>query len=205
MSARTATILFIVLSVVPLAAKNKKKVVLPDYVLRAETVQVVIDPNAGEPVRDPFANRKARENVEAALTKWGRFRLVLEGQSADLIFVVRKGHASGPAVRNMPTDNRPVIIQPNAGDVRVAAQQGHAPGLQNPGLGPPDTSPRVDNEIGPSEDILALYQGRVDYPLDAPAVWRYLGKDALEGPQVKAVEQFKQAITEAEKQQQQRH
>jgi hypothetical protein len=37
-------------------------------------------------------------------------------------------------------------------------------------------------------------------PLDAPAVWRYSGKDALEAPTVPAVEAFRSAIAESEKQ-----
>ena len=67
MSTRTATALitlmiFVVAHVA--IAKNKKKQVLPDYVLRAETVLVVIHPEAGEPVTNPAANRTAQENVE---------------------------------------------------------------------------------------------------------------------------------------------
>jgi hypothetical protein len=47
-----------------------------------------------------------------------------------------------------------------------------------------------------------VYQGRVQYPLDAAPFWRYTAKDALSGPQVHAVEQFHKAIAESEKQQQ---
>src|SRR5208283_1693204 len=56
-------------------AKKKEKVLLPDFVLKAETVVVLILPDAGEPMNDPFANRKAQEEVEKALMKWGRYRL----------------------------------------------------------------------------------------------------------------------------------
>jgi len=41
-------------------ARNKKKQVLPDYVLRAQAVLVVIHPDTGEPVTDPMANRTAQ-------------------------------------------------------------------------------------------------------------------------------------------------
>ena len=76
----------LVLVIAPLAhAKNKKKQELPDYVLNAQTVLVVIHPDAGEPVTNPTANRTAQENVEKALVKWNRFRLVMESQTADLI------------------------------------------------------------------------------------------------------------------------
>jgi hypothetical protein len=52
---------------------------------------------------------------------------------------------------------------------------------------------------------LRFIRGRVDYPLDAPAVWRYMAKNALdELPEVVAVEQFRNAINEAEQQSQQK-
>jgi hypothetical protein len=44
--------------------------------------------------------------------------------------------------------------------------------------------------------------GGVDYPLDAPPVWRYTAKDALKAPRVDAVEQFRKAIDESEQQRQ---
>jgi hypothetical protein len=37
-------------------------------------------------------------------------------------------------------------------------------------------------------------------PLDAPAVWRYTAKDALQSPGVPAVEVFRKLIAESEKQ-----
>jgi hypothetical protein len=59
--------------------------------------------------------------------------------------------------------------------------------------------------MGPSENSFEVYRGRVDYPLDAPAVWRYVAKDALdEFPEVVAVEQFRKVINEADQQSQQK-
>jgi hypothetical protein len=206
MSARTALITLMIFAVVPCAtAKNKKKQVLPDDVLKAQTVLVVIHPEAGEPVTNPTANRTAQENVENALSQWGRFRLVMEAQTADLIVAVRKGHASGPAVRNLPSDGRPVIIQPSDGNIRIGGQQGRPPDLNNPGLGgPTDRGPRIDNEIGPSDDTFEVYRGGVESPLDSAPVWRYTAENALDAPQVPAVEQFRKALTESEKQHQQK-
>jgi hypothetical protein len=197
------TIFFlIVLVVAPLAqGKSKKKQVLPDYVLKAQTVLVVIYPDAGEPVTNPTANRTAQDNVEKALMKWGRFRLVMDAQTADLIIAVRKGHAGGPTISNSPIDNRPVIIQPGDGSIRVGGQQGRPPDLNHPGPGgPTDRSPRISNEISTLEDIFAVYRGGIEYPLDAPPVWRYIAKGGLNGPQVPAVEQFQKTLSESEKQ-----
>lgn len=206
MSARTALITLVLFAVVPIAiAKNKKKQVLPDYVLRAETVLVVIHPEAGESVTNPTANRTAQENVEKALTQWGRFRLAMEAQTADLVIAVRKGHTSGPTVRNLPSDNRPIIIQPSDGNIRLGGQQGRPPDLSNPGLGgPTDQGPSIDREIGPSQDTFEVYRGGIQFPLDSAPVWRYMAKNALDAPQVQAVEQFRKVLTESEKQHQQK-
>lgn len=205
MSARTSIVFLALLLVVPAAAKDKKKQVLPDYVLKANTVLVVIHPDAGEPLAEPMANRTAQDNVERAITKWGRFRLAMDAENADLVIAVRKGHASGPTVRNSPTDIQPVIIQRGAGDTRGAGQQGRPPDLTNPGLGgPADRSPRVGSEIGSAEDTFEVYRGGIEYPLDTAPLWRYMAKGALNGPQVRAVEQFRDAISESEKQRQQK-
>lgn len=208
---RRISLFFFLLPLLALSvnAKNKKKQALPDYVLRAQTVLVVIYPDAGEPVTNPMGNRLAQENVERALTKWGRFKLVMDAQTADLVVAVRKGYG-GPTAGNSPVDNPPVIIQQGGGNIRMGGQGRHPtdttdPGLSNPGqAGPAQGGPGIGNEIGGAEDTFGLYRGGVEYPLDASPVWRYTAKNALDGPQVPAVEQFRKILTEAEKQHQQK-
>src|SRR6266481_4795979 len=92
--------------VVLASAKNKDKVLLPEYILRAETVAVVILPNTPEPLIDPFANRKALEDVEKALMTWGRFRLAQETGTADLVIAIRKGtgKVENPTINGGPID-----------------------------------------------------------------------------------------------------
>jgi len=198
--------LLVVLVTAPLThAKNKKKQALPDYVLKAQTVVVVVHPDAGEPLTNPTANRRAQDDVERALMKWGRFKLVMDAQTADLVVAVRKGHAAGPTVSDSPTDDRPVIYQPSGGDVRVGGQHGPPPDLSHPRpVEPPDRGPRIGNEIGSSDDTFEVYRGGVEYPLDAAPVWHYMAKGALNEPQVAAVEQFRKAIDESEKHPQQK-
>ncbi len=58
------SLLLLLLFASPIHAKTKKKQLLPDYVLRAERVLVVIRPDAGEPLTTPTANRTAQEDVE---------------------------------------------------------------------------------------------------------------------------------------------
>jgi len=92
-----------------------------------------------------------------------------------------------------------VIVQPNDSGIRVGAQQGRNTPVTNPNATPP-TGPHPQTEVGPSQDTLTVYRGQVEYPLDAPPVWRYAAKDALSSPTVPAVAQFRKAIEETEKQ-----
>jgi len=183
-------------------AKDKHKATLPADVLHAETAFVTIHPDAGEPLTDLSANRRAREAVERALTKWVRFRVVQDSITADLIFTVRTGSGQmvRPTVKGSPTDDRPVTVQPSDnGNIRIGAQHGRPPDLSQPIPGQ-DTSPHVSTEVGSSNDTLEVYRGREEQPaLDTSPVWRYGAKDALHAPTVSAVEQFQKAIAEAEK------
>jgi hypothetical protein len=126
--------LLLLTSIFAAQAKTKRKQELPDVVLNARRVVVVIRPDAGEPVTNPTANRTAQDVVEQALSKWGRFEAILDAKTADLVIAVRKGHAGGPTISNSPADDRPVIFQPSGGGVRVGAQQGRLTDLTNPGL-----------------------------------------------------------------------
>jgi hypothetical protein len=58
-------------------------------------------------------------------------------------------------------------------------------------------------EAGSSQDTFVVYRGSTEpdqSPLDAPAVWRYSAKNALESPSVPAVEVFRKLMAESEKQ-----
>jgi hypothetical protein len=200
---RKSLALLIALLLVPAAYtkdKNKKPALSAD-VLRAQTVLVMISPDAGESFDDPAGNRRAQEDVERALMKWGRFRLAMDVSSADLIVTVRKGSGRivNPTIANSPIDNRPVIYQPGDTDTRIGAQQGQPPRATQPSMGQQFPEPRPQTEIGSSDDTFEVYRGGVDYALDHPAVWRYTGKDALRPPTPSAVEQFHKAIDDSEK------
>lgn len=186
---------------------SKDKSVLPADILSAQTVLVVIEPDAGEPLTNPGANSTSREDVERAITKWGRFKLVMDAQTADLIIAVRKGSGRmvTPTISGRRVDDRPVVLQScQGGDIRIGGQRGHPPDLSQTAGQSEDTQPRVRTEVGPSDDMLVVYRGRLEYPLDSPPVWRYMAKDALRLPQVRAVDEFRKALTEAEKSQNQK-
>lgn len=199
MTARLFSLLLLAtLLAVPANAKDKKKSSLPEYVLRASTVLVVVSPGAGEPVDNPMANATARENVEKALMEWGRLRPVLDGEESDLVIAVRTGSGKmmQPTIKGGPIDNRPGVAQGTDSSIRIGAQQGHPAG--DPSMGP-QNGPHMSNEIGPSNDMFEVYRGGIQDPLDSPAVWRYIAKDCLRAPNVSAVEEFRKAMAEAEK------
>ena len=202
MTARLPSLLLVAtLLALPAGAKDKKKPTLPEYVLRATTVLVVINPEAGEPLENPAANSIARDNVEKALLEWGRFHPVMDGAESDLIIAVRTGSGKmmQPTIKGGPIDNRAGVGQSTDSTVRIGGQQGHPPPLSDPGMGGPQNGPRMSNEVGPSEDTFEVYRGGLQNPLDAPPVWRYIAKDCLRAPKVAAVEEFRKLIAEAEK------
>ena len=183
------------------AGKDKKKILLPDDVLRAETVLVIVDPQAGIAADAPTANRTAQEDVERALMNWGRFRLVMEAADADLVISVRRGNGklAQPTIGGVPNNSRPVIFEPTDSGGRVGGHTGNMPGGDGVGdNGPPHPSPQL--EVGSANDTFAVYRGNRGTPLDSPPVWRYIAKDALRSPGVPAVDEFRKLVAEAEKQ-----
>jgi hypothetical protein len=202
-------------------AKNKPKSTLPNDVLQAHTVRVIIDPNAGVSLADPQANQVAQRDVETALLNWGRFQPILSGQSADLVIVVRRGTgkmASG-TVHDPGQGRRPVAIDPTDTGIDVGMQRGASPPYAgdipdaSQGSSIPDQSgspsrngPRIQDrpdpqaEIGTTtaEDSFVVYRGRIENPLDSTPVWRDEAKNALKPHNVPAVDAFRKAVNEAE-------
>ena len=197
---------------VPALAKDKKKPILPADVLQARTVLVIVDPNAGVDPTDPTADRRAREDVEQALTKWGRFEVVQDGSTADLVITVRKGNGKivqstigGTPINGIPPAYGGSTRSQTATTTRAGVRWGRSSMPNDPSNPRPEReSPHPQVEAGPSEDMFVVYRGNVDNPnsnpLDAFPVWRYLQKNALEPPSVPAVAAFRKAIAESEKQ-----
>ena len=186
----------------PLAAKDKKKVLLADDVLQAQSVYVFADPTAGLELTDPLANRNARLNVESAIRKWGRFRLSMDPFAADLIVMVRKGNGkiARQTIGGVPISNAPVMVEsPDPGTY----PDNHPVNRTAPGgvSNPQDMrGPAPQLEVGNPDDMFSVFRGHRDNPTEYPAVWKYSSKDALRAPDVRAVEEFRKLIEEAEKQ-----
>jgi hypothetical protein len=167
---------------------------------------VIIDPEAGIAAEHPNANRIARDDVEKALMQWGRYSLVMEASSADLIMTVRKGSGkvAQPTIGGVPQNNDIGVIQPTDSGGRVGIRQGN-PAIAGGPLNPQSTSsgPRPHVEAGDSQDMFVVYRGNKenpsDSPLNAPAVWRYSATDALDSPGVPAVAVFRDLVAKSEK------
>ena len=210
-------LLAILLSLISLATVAKKKPQVPAYILSAQTVCVLIDPDAGTSLSDPLANKTAQDEVEKALMTWHRFQLVQDPGRADLVIVIRKG-ANKPVDRtigNLPTNDRPVTVQQTDNAIRIGGQQGRAPGSPNQTM-PQDTRPEQQTEVGTAvaQDSFVVYgPGNGPGPDlghsagsqlgDRNIGWRSMGKNILKSPEVPAVSDFRKAVEETEKQNQQ--
>ncbi len=190
-------------------ASGKKKAILPAEVLRARTVLVIVDPGAAVDARDPNANRAARADVEKALDQWGRFTLVQEGLTADLVITVRKGNGKfvQPTIGGTPINGTPPVsggttTSPTQSTTRAGVRWGSGIPNDPSNAGTQPSTPRPQIEGGSPQDMFVVYRGSTDpnwSPLDAPSVWRYSGKDALASPSVPAVEAFRKLIADSEK------
>jgi hypothetical protein len=209
LSPRLLAVTVIVLCSALASGKDKKKSILPADVLKARTVLVVIDPSAGVDVANPNVNRIARADVEKALDQWGRFTLVQEGFTADLVMVVRKGNGrlaqstiGGTPINGAPPVSGRTTTSPSETTARGGVRWGGNPNdPSSAGTGP--SSPQPQLESGPPLDMLTVYRGSPNpnfSPLDSPPVWRYYRKDALDSPSVPAVDAFRKDVTESEKQ-----
>lgn len=197
-----ALALIVLLVFASCAVAKKKKVILPAYVLQAKYVLVIIDPNTGVSPTDPMGNRTAVDNVERALTSWGRYQPVISGATADLIVVVRKGSGKvvQPTIGGIPTNGRPVVLQPSDGGIRVGGQRGQDPGNPGQQTDPRNSTPEPQVEMGSPDDVFEVYQAMAGgNALDEPPVWRYVGKNGLHSPDVPAVAEFRKAVEESDK------
>jgi hypothetical protein len=211
---RRTVLAALALLVLPLtaAAKDKKKVLLPEDILQAHTALVVVDPSAGVDVQDPNANRLARTAVEQALIKWGRLMPVNDGYTADIIIMVRKGNGrvAQSTIGGTPVNGTPpaTIGSSTTADQSTTHASGRWGNSGIPGdpsnAGTSPSTPYPQTEIASSQDTFVVYRGNKDdpnwSPLNAPAVWRYTAKNALDAPSVPALEAFRKAIADSEKQ-----
>lgn len=193
-------------AMLPASAREKEDTrMMPPYILRARTVAVLIDPAAAVSLRDPNGNQTARKDVETALLKWGRFEPILDARDADLVIVIRKGRTPADVAVPDPRQNRRGgMIDPWDGRIAVGTQRGNVPKGQPAGQPPHKPDDPIGDEpvkqTGTPGDVFEVFDGRSDDALNSVPGWSYVKKDALHAHDVPAVEEFRKAIDEAEKQ-----
>jgi hypothetical protein len=182
-------------------ANEKKKPVLPATILNAQTVAVIIDPDAGVSTDAPLANKTAQDDVEKAFANWGRFKPTMSGMAPDIIVIIRKGNGKilQPTVHGGGSPNdEPVAIQPNDNGIRIGGQKGKPVGTSqnDPEMGKPVPGATV----GATEDSFAVYDAHVADFTSNPPLWKYVAKNALHSHDVPAVGEFRNIVEETEKQ-----
>ena len=162
-------------------ASGKKKAVLPADVLHARTLLVIVDPSAGVDVENPNSNRIARADVEKALDQWGRFTLVQDGSTADLVITVRKGNGKwiqrtigGTPVNGTPPVTGDSTSTPTESTTRAGVGWGRRLPNDPSNAGTQPSTPAPQIEGGSPQDMFVVYRGNSGSadpnrsPLDEP-------------------------------------
>lgn len=139
--------IFVCCIALSLVAVAKEPTVAPEL-LKAKTVKVKILPGDHERlgrIASPFPDQNAVDDVTAALREWGRWTIVKDEESADLVILVRSGQRG--AVNT--TFDKGRSAEYGGGQERVgAAASGNDP---HSGTG------MVEQQTPPKKDILAVF------------------------------------------------
>jgi hypothetical protein len=193
--ARGLVLAILALQDIPGLAKTKQEKTLPEYVLAAKSVAVMIDPTAGMDADDPRANDIARKDVETALAKWGRFEPVVHPEYADIVIVIRKGHPQTQDATMPDPPRQPGTMNPNDNGIRMGAQHS-VDGTQPVN---PQRPQQQEIEMAPQEDSFVVYQGWKANPASGPVAWRKDQRDGLHSHDVPVVDEFRKAVDAAQK------
>lgn len=160
-------------------AKNKKPQVPAVF---ASATFVYVESENGDEMKPGLypADRQAIEDVRDALRDWKRYKLTLDRDHADLMFVVRKGRLANGGIRG--NVGSPQSLPPN-----------QAPGHGSTGGG---AGVGTEVEVGPEEDMLRVYQLTADGKRLGP-IWDRSQPDGLDAPQLFLFRQLKDAVESA--------
>ena len=138
---------------------------IPKLVTEAQFVHVTTlegDPNSPNTLAE---DRRAIADVETALRKWRRYKVVLQPGDADLIMVVRTGRIASATV-------------------------GGTAGNRNPRRVPRVTGPNIHTEAGgPRQDLLWVFDAKLG--TDSAPLWRGEQRDGLEAPSLPLLKRFR--------------
>jgi hypothetical protein len=175
---RALSVLLVLLCGVALAAagsKDKKKVKTPVPALVTQAQYIYLTSYDGPETSFGVspADRQALATVQDAIRKWGKYKVTLRQQDADLILLVRSGRTL---------------------DARVGAGVNAGSGRDTTASGP---NVRVEAASSGLEDELAVYQRATG--LNSAPLWRGLMANGLQAPVPALVEKLRAAVEETEK------
>ena len=113
-------------------------------------------------------DRRAVADIQQAIQKWRRYKLVYRAENADLILVVRKGRLAS------------VTSQ-----IGIGSRQ---PGGTSRGIG-------GGAEVGPANDWLAVYNAHSG--IESPPLWQATQREGLNPPDLSLFKRFKEEVEEA--------
>jgi hypothetical protein len=114
-------------------------------------------------------DRQAIADVQQAIEKWGRYKLVYKPGEADLILVVRTGRAA---------------------EVRGGVQVGSS-------TGPRGSGQSIGAEAGDPQDTLSVYMA--SQGIDGTPLWRSRAEKGLAPPEMRLVKEFRSKVEAAAK------
>jgi len=175
---RALSVLLVLVCGVGLAAagnKDKKKVKTPVPALVTQAQYVYLTTYDGPETSFGVtpADRQALNTVHDAIRKWGKYKITLRQQDADLILLVRAGRTL---------------------DARVGGGVHAGSGRDTTATGP---NARVELSSSGLEDEFAVYQRATG--LNSAPLWRGLMADGLQGPAPALVQKLRTAVEETEK------
>jgi hypothetical protein len=180
-----------------LPAKDKKPSV-PEVFGRAHTAYVeAVEGQQFDRNLDPD-EREAIADVQDALQRWKRYRLVTEREDADIVFVVRKGRVfARDGNGDLGNPNQDPNVGGPGGGPGIGPGFGGAPmpGQRGPGQGGsgPVAGPGGD---GMTEDLLEVCLVNADGKLTRP-LWARSLEEGLNGPQMMLFQQLRDQVDKA--------
>lgn len=175
---RALSVLLVLLCGVALAAagsKDKKKVKTPAPALVAKAQYVYLTTYDGPETSFGVspADRQALQTVQDAIRKWGRYKVTLRQQDAELILLVRSGRTLNARA---------------GGGVRAGSE------TPTTASGP---NARVEASTSGVDDELAVYQGPSG--LNSAPLWRGLMTNGLQGPTPALVRKLRNDVEQTDK------
>ena len=169
MSRRSLLALVVLLAVPTLKAKDKT--IMPEAIRNATYVMVTTyDGDVFSPRVIP-EDRQAIADVQRAIEKWGRYRLVYSAHEPELIVVVRTGR----------------LVEARAG-VQTGTRVG-------PAGAPGGSAQSVGGEVGDPQDTLEVFLAPANIKVDTP-LWRARAVDGLKAPDMPLIKEFREKVEE---------